>query len=66
MTSPKFNAEREARLREQEIFDGLSPTIREALNSCAEQPPKPSTVLDALLRGVTEESILALLRRKPQ
>lgn len=64
MTSPKILAERQAAKNEQVIFDSLPSAIRDAMNSCEETPPRPSSVLSALLRGVSEESILTLLRRK--
>jgi hypothetical protein len=66
VTSPARQAERAARAEEQLIFDGLPAGVRLAMNECPEQPPRPSTVRDALLRGITEDQIIQLIMRKAQ
>lgn len=62
MTSP-----RKARTRaEQLIFDGLPPSIRAAMNECEASPPRPSVVLEALLRGVNPDAIIQTINKRSQ
>lgn len=63
MTSPAFQARRTATREELLIFNSLSRALRAALNNCAGQPPKASIVRDALLRGVSEETIIETIER---
>ena len=66
MTSKAFNDRRIAQQREMEIFSRLPAAIREAMNNCQQQPPRASTVLNALLRGVSEETIIRTINGEKQ
>lgn len=63
MTSPTSIARRQAARAELTIFNSLPRPLRDALNNCAGQPPKASIVRDALLRGVSEETIIETIER---
>lgn len=63
MTSPTSIARRQAAHAELTIFNTLPRLLRDALNNCAGQPPKASVVRDALLRGVSEETIIETIER---
>lgn len=63
MTSPAFKARHIAAREELTIFNSLPRALRDALNNCAGQPPKASIVRDALLRGVSEETIIETIER---
>lgn len=63
MTSPTYNAKLKAVRSELEIFNRLPRALRDVLNECDRTPPKASIVLDALLRGVSEEKIIETIER---
>lgn len=63
MTSPTMQSRRATAREELRIFDQLPSALRTALNNCASQPPKASIVRDALLRGVSEETIIETIER---
>lgn len=63
MTSSIMQSRREAAREEIEILNSLPRALRDALNNCAGQPPKASIVRDALLRGVSEETIIETIER---
>lgn len=63
MTSPAMQSRRAAVHEELRIFDKLPSALRAVLNNCAGQPPKASIVRDALLRGVSEETIIETIER---
>lgn len=54
------------RSEENRIFNALPRQIRDAINNCERSPPSPSTVRDALLRGVSIEKIVETISRKPE
>lgn len=63
MTNHRSRTRRSVAKYEAEIFNALSRPLRDALNNCADQPPKASIVRDALLRGVSEEKIIETIER---
>lgn len=63
MTSPTSQSRRQSARTELEIFNRLSRPLRDAMNECEREPPKASVVLDALLRGVSEERIIETIKR---
>lgn len=63
MTSSTYSAKLKAARSELEIFNRLPRALRDALNECETQPPKASIVLEALLRGVSEETIIETIKR---
>lgn len=65
MTSSTFNSRRVVAQYEMQIFNSFSRSLRDAIN---ESPigVNASTVRNALLRGVSEESIIATITRSPE
>lgn len=63
MTNPTMQSRRTAAREEFHVFDQLPTALRVALNNCAGQPPKASIVRDALLRGVSQETIIETIER---
>ncbi len=63
MTSPRRTAERASAAEELRIFDTLPASLREAMNNCEAQPPRPSVVRDTLLRGVSAEKIIETINK---
>lgn len=63
MTSPTYSAKLKAARSELEIFNRLPRALRDVLNECETQPPKASIVLDTLLRGVPEQTIIETIKR---
>ncbi len=63
MTSLTMQSRRKAARDELQIFNRLPRAVRDAINECEAQPPKASIVLDALLRGVSEETVIETIKR---
>lgn len=63
MISPTMQSRRASARSELEIFNRIPRPVRDAMNECEAQPPKASIVLEALLRGVSEESIIETIKR---
>lgn len=63
MTSPTFQSRRTSAREELSIFNSLPRALRDALNNCAGQPPEALIVRDALLRGVSEKTIIEVIER---
>lgn len=63
MTSPTKQSAIAQAKAELAIFDGLPPALRAAMNECDTQPPRASIVLQALLRGVSEQAIIETIKR---
>lgn len=66
MTSPTMQARRATAKAEQDIFDRLPKAVRDALNECEASPPRASIVLQALLRGVSEQALIETIKRSRQ
>lgn len=54
------------RSKENRIFNALPRQVRDALNNAPRQPCKPSIARDALLRGVSIETLVETISRKPE
>jgi hypothetical protein len=65
VTSPTFNARKSAAAAEMAIYDRLPAAIRQAIDD-APCSVRAKTILDALLRGVSEEAIIQSLKRSPK
>ena len=63
MTSKAMQSRRRAARDELTIFNRLPRAVRDAINLCEAQPPKASVVLNALLRGVPEETVIETIKR---
>lgn len=61
MTSKAFNERKAQALAEMQIFDALPSRVREAINE-ARGSVRASSARDALLRGVSEQAIVDLIR----
>lgn len=63
MTSPTKQSAIVQAKAELEIFNELPRPVRDAMNECEASPPRASIVLAALLRGVSEKSIIETIKR---
>ncbi len=63
MTSARFNAERSRAAEEMEAYGSLPSALRAALDRSSVSPPRATVVLNAMLRGVPIEAILAVIQR---
>lgn len=62
MTSPKFNARKAEAEVEMQVYDMLPEALRKAIDN-ADGSVRASVVANALLRGVSEETIIQTLKR---
>lgn len=63
MTSSTMQSCQASARSELEIFNRIPRPVRDAMNECEAQPPKASIVLEALLRGVSEEKVIETIKR---